>query len=113
MKSKFEKSIVPSTLPAWLRSKEEGVFVLSLHVQPGAKRTAVVGPYGEKLKIALAAPPVDGKANQALLQFLAKALGVPKTSVTLVSGETNREKRVAVRAELATLLGVFSPGENE
>ena len=78
----------PAGNAPWVQRKDAQTFVLSLHVQPGAKRTAVVGLYGEKLKIALAAPPVDGKANQVLVQFLAKSLGIAKSG---------REKRVAVR----------------
>lgn len=87
----------PAGNAPWVQRKDAQTFVLSLHVQPGAKRTAVVGLYGEKLKIALVAPPVDGKANQVLVQFLAKSLGIAKSGVTLIAGETSREKRVAVR----------------
>lgn len=77
----------------WLRADGDGV-VLTLHVQPGAKKTEVVGLHGEALKIRLAAPPVDGKANEALLAFLAAQLGVAKAAATLVSGQTSRAKRV-------------------
>lgn len=82
------------TVP-WLREQAGGA-VLSLHVQPGAKKTGIAGEHGGALKIRLAAPPVDGKANECLLRFLAEALRLPKSSVTLVSGETCREKRVGV-----------------
>ena len=76
-----------------IRSNGSGVF-LSCHVQPGAKRTAISGVYGTSLKIALAAPPVDGKANKELCVFLAKKLGLAKSAVTLVSGQTSRDKVV-------------------
>ena len=76
-----------------IRSNGSGVF-LSCHVQPGAKRTAVSGVYGASLKIALAAPPVDGKANKELCVFLAKRLKLPKSAVSLVSGQTSRDKVV-------------------
>lgn len=79
----------------WLRASRDGV-VLSLHIQPGAKTTEVVGQHGEALKLRLAAPPVDGKANDALIAFLAQKLGVPKASVSLVSGQSSRVKRVAI-----------------
>jgi len=79
----------------WLRADKDGV-VLTLHIQPGAKKTEVVGPHGDALKIRLAAPPVDGKANAALLAFVAEKLGAGKAAVALVSGETNRAKRVRV-----------------
>ena len=81
------------TLTPLIRSNGSGVF-LSCHVQPGAKRTAVSGVYGSSLKIALAAPPVDGKANKELCVFLAKKLGLAKSAVTLVSGQTSRDKVV-------------------
>lgn len=79
----------------WLRQDGDGV-VLILHIQPGAKRSEVAGTHGDALKIRLAAPPVDGKANEALITFLAKALGVPKAHVDLVAGQTSRAKRVRV-----------------
>ena len=81
------------TLTPLIRSNGSGVF-LSCHVQPGAKRTAVSGVYGTSLKIALAAPPVDGKANKELCVYLAKKLGLAKSAVTLVSGQTSRDKVV-------------------
>jgi len=88
------------SLPAWLRvDARDGSLVLSLHIQPGAKKTAVVGPHGDALKIRLAAPPVDGKANAALLAFLAQKLGAGATvkpAVELVGGQTSRAKRVRV-----------------
>jgi len=79
----------------WLRSVAEAV-VLSLHIQPGAKRTEVVGLHGAALKIRLAAPPVDGKANACLLDFLALRLDVAKHQVELVGGASSRAKRVRV-----------------
>lgn len=84
------------TLPVWLSEKDQDI-VLRLHAQPGAKRTSVVGLYGDKLKIAVATPPVDGKANQAIIAFLAKTLGISKSKLTLISGETSREKRIRIQ----------------
>ncbi len=78
----------------WLNRAADGSLVLSLHIQPGAKKTEIAGLHGEALKIRLAAPPVDGKANAALIAFLAKTCGVPKSAVELVSGDTSRTKRV-------------------
>ncbi len=69
---------------------------MSIHARPGAKKDAVVGTFDGRLKVALAAPPVDGKANAKLCAFLAKKLGTAKSAVSLLSGETNREKRVRV-----------------
>lgn len=86
----------------WLRSDGESV-VLSLHIQPGAKKTEVAGLHGEALKIRLAAPPVDGKANQALIDFLAEALSVARNRVELISGASSRVKRVRIAGIAATL----------
>ena len=82
---------------SWIVATRGGV-VLTLHIQPGAKKTEIVGLHGAALKIRLAAPPVDGKANACLLAFLAERLGVTKSQVELVSGESSRTKRVKVGA---------------
>jgi len=79
----------------WLVADGKGV-TLRLHIQPGAKKTEVAGLHGEALKIRLAAPPVDGKANACLISFLADRLGVAKAAISLVSGDTSRAKRVRV-----------------
>ena len=85
-----------------LREQADGALTLSLHVQPGAKKTEFSGLHGEALKLRLAAPPVDGKANAALIAFLAKFCGVPKNAVSLLSGETSRQKIVRIEgADLA------------
>ncbi|MDR0378400.1 MAG: DUF167 domain-containing protein, partial [Candidatus Accumulibacter sp.] len=75
----------------WLRRRGSTVTLL-LHVQPGARKTEVVGIHGDALKIRLSAPPVDGKANAALIEFVAGRLGVPKSAVRLVGGQTSRRK---------------------
>ena len=80
----------------WLLADDDGV-TLRLHIQPGAQKTEVVGRHGEALKIRLAAPPVDGKANACLIAFLAARLGIAKTAISLVSGDTSRAKRVRIR----------------
>jgi hypothetical protein len=71
-------------------------WLLELHVQPGAKVTAVAGEHGGRLKLKIAAPPVDNRANAQLLAWLAAQLGVPKSAVRLVRGEASRQKTVAV-----------------
>ncbi len=70
--------------------------VLLLHVQPRAARTEVVGRHGDAVKIRLHAAPVDGAANEELLRFLAGRLGVARSALRLVAGESGRRKRVAV-----------------
>lgn len=71
-------------------------LVLDLHVQPGAKHDEIVGLHGERLKLKIAAPPVDGRANRHLLEFLADLFGVPRARVTLIRGETGRVKTVQI-----------------
>ena len=79
----------------WLVADGNSVS-LRLHVQPGAKQTEIAGLHGDALKIRLAAPPVDGKANACLIEFIARQLGVAKSAVELLSGETSRSKRLRV-----------------
>jgi len=78
------------------RASEQGTF-LPCRVQPRASRTAISGLYGNAVKITLNAPPVDGKANAALCEFLAKKCGIPKSAASVVSGETSRDKTVLLR----------------
>lgn len=73
-----------------------GGVEIALHIQPRASRTECIGAHGDALKIRLAAPPVDGEANDELVRFLAKTLGVPKSAVTIVSGATGKRKKVRV-----------------
>lgn len=80
---------------SWYQANAKG-WVITLHIQPGAKNTEVVGLHGDALKIRLAAPPVDGKANAALCDFLATRFQVPKRDVEVIAGLTSRQKRVAI-----------------
>ncbi len=79
----------------WAREGADGA-VLEIVVQPRASRTRVVGEHGGRLKIQLAAPPVDGEANDALLAFLADALHVRRADVALLAGVSGRRKRVRI-----------------
>ncbi len=79
----------------WLREVPGGV-ALEVLVQPRASRTRVVGEHDGRLKIQLAAPPVDGEANAALVDFLARALAVRRSDVAIERGETGRRKTVRV-----------------
>ena len=65
---------------------------LAVKVIPGASRNEICGWLGETLKVKLSAPPVDGRANDALIEFLAEMLGLPRRAVALVRGETARQK---------------------
>jgi uncharacterized protein (TIGR00251 family) len=71
-------------------------LILELHVQPGAARSEFAGEHGSRLKVRLAARAVDGKANEALIAFLAEHYGVPKRSVRILSGLKSRQKRVEI-----------------
>jgi uncharacterized protein (TIGR00251 family) len=93
----------------WHRRLPDGTLVLSVHAQAGAKRTEVAGLHGDALKIRVAAPALEDRANAALVEFIAGRLGVARRDVTLVSGAKSREKRFEIRGvivEPATLLKV-------
>lgn len=75
----------------FLKSSGDGLL-LSVHAQPGASRTKIVGEHGGSLKIAVQAPPVDGAANEAITEFLAEALGLSRRNIGLKSGATGRKK---------------------
>lgn len=77
--------------------------VLDLSVVPGAKRTECVGLHGGALRVRLAAPPVDGKANEALLRWLSESLGQPRRSITLLRGLSSRRKQVLLAMPLAAV----------
>ncbi|HEX5363787.1 MAG TPA: DUF167 family protein [Gallionella sp.] len=79
----------------WYRRQGE-VLTLTLHIQPGAKRSELAGLHGEALKIRLAAPPVEGRANEALLKFIAKLFEVPVRQVELKQGGQSRHKVIAI-----------------
>lgn len=82
-------------MSAWYR-RQGDVLTLTLHIQPGAKRTNIAGLHGEALKIRLAAPPIEGRANEALLKFIAEFFGVPLRQVELKQGGQSRHKVVAI-----------------
>ncbi|MEK7991005.1 MAG: DUF167 family protein [Thiotrichaceae bacterium] len=73
-------------------------LLLAVHVQPRSSKTEIIGVYGERLKIKITAPPVDGKANKELIKLFAKLFSVPKSHIYLLNGETSREKRFKIQA---------------
>jgi uncharacterized protein len=83
--------------PSWYRW-EGPDLILHLRIQPRATKDEIAGFHGDSLKVRLAAPPVDGKANERLRAFLAEECGVAKSKVTLLSGETGKVKRVRIAA---------------
>src|SRR5689334_6440995 len=98
----------PTPLPelAFLRMERNGDVLVDVHVVPNAAKTQAAGLHGEAgqqaLRLRLQAPPVDGKANQALVKWLAGRLGLPQQAVTLARGETSRRKQLRVNAAAAS-----------
>ena len=82
---------------SWYQTGGDGVTI-HVHAQPGAKRTEVAGLYGDCLKLRLASPPVDGKANACLIEFLAQQLGVKRSQISITRGTSSRRKTVFVAA---------------
>ena len=79
-----------------LDNDEDGNLFLQVHVSPGAGRSSIIGRHGDALKLRVAAPPVEGKANAACVTLLARVLGVKEDAVELVSGGSSRTKRVKI-----------------
>ena len=80
---------------AWIKQSDDGI-IITVHAVPRAAKDAVQGLHGDALKIRLHAPPVDGKANEALISFLSKMLNIPKGNIALKSGATQRRKIVFI-----------------
>jgi len=89
--------------PAIVQDTKDGA-ILTVRVQPKASTTECVGIHGDALKIRVAAPPVDGAANDELIRFLAHQLSIPSTSVRIHSGAGGRHKRVLVKGATAQLV---------
>ena len=82
---------------SWYCLGRDGLTI-QIQAQPGAKRTEVAGLYGDCIKVRLASPPVDGKANACLIEFLARRLGVKRSQITIAHGTGSRRKSVFVAA---------------
>jgi len=95
-----------------IRQTRSGV-TFSIKVHPRAKKNGITGEVGDALKVALTAPPVEGKANEACIDFFAELLEVPRSSVTIGAGETSRNKVIRVvglpAAEIEKRLNLRSP----
>ena len=76
--------------------ESRGGATFAVKVHPRAKNNAITGELGNALKLSLTAPPIDGKANAACIEFFAKLLKVPRSSVTIASGQSNRQKVIRV-----------------
>lgn len=78
----------------YLQTQPDGSLLLSIYVQPRSHHNAIVGLHGDAIKLRLTAPPVDGKANKAVIAFWAKFLKIPKSAITIKSGLHNRMKKI-------------------
>ena len=76
--------------------KQQNDLLLNLYIQPKASRDQIVGLHGDELKIAITAPPIDGKANAHLIKYLAKCFKVPKSQIQILKGELGRHKQIKV-----------------
>ena len=76
--------------------KQPNGIVFKVHIQPKASKNAIVGLHDDALKIRLTAPPVDGAANKMCVHFLAKELGVPKSAIEIVAGQSSRTKHIRI-----------------
>jgi uncharacterized protein (TIGR00251 family) len=90
--------------PAFANDLPDGC-TLTIRLHPGARKNAVIGIHAEAVKIALTAPPVDGKANEALIAFLAGALHLPRARINIVAGLTNRSKTIRITGKSAAEVG--------
>ena len=87
-----------TALPDWAGyDAKRDIWTLQIHAQPGAKKSAIVGEHNGRLKLKLAAPAVDNKANQCLIAFVAQIFGVAGRQVGIVRGESARQKTVSVQ----------------
>ncbi|RZS46844.1 DUF167 domain-containing protein [Sphaerotilus mobilis] len=95
----------PRVIASFLSWPHAGGVLVDVTVVPNARRTEAVGLHDGALRVRLAAPPVDGAANEALQQWLARSLGLPQRAVTLVQGQTSRRKRLHAQANAQAVLG--------
>jgi uncharacterized protein (TIGR00251 family) len=101
----------------FLQTRSNGSLLLSLYVQPRASRNELAGVYGDALKLRLTTPPVDGRANKAVIAFLAKLLKIPKSAISIRSGQQSRSKKLLLSGvgeqEVRTVLSENGAGRGE
>ena len=96
---KANRDSVTPPVPSWLRPNSGG-FTLEVHVQPGARRSEIVGMHGGRLKLAVRALPTEGRANAAAIQLIAERLACRVSAVRIAAGENSRDKRLQVDTAL-------------
>jgi uncharacterized protein (TIGR00251 family) len=84
-------------LSAWFHWRGEDL-ILDVHVQPRASKDEIAGVHGDRLKVRITTPPVDGKANRHLIAFFAELFKVAKGNVAVLSGESGRDKRIQIKS---------------
>lgn len=94
-------------MATWYRYSN-GNLILTLYIQPGAKSNEVIGLHGDALKIKLASPPIDGKANKSLLQFIAAQFDIPLRQIKLIRGEKSRYKTIELLGCTTNPESIFS-----
>jgi uncharacterized protein (TIGR00251 family) len=94
------REVVEASFLSW---PQAGGVLVDVAVVPNAKRTEAVGLHDGALRVRLAAPPVDGAANEAMVQWLARSLGLPQRAVELVQGQTSRRKRLHAQADAVSV----------
>lgn len=99
------------TPPAWASRSETG-WTLSIRVQPSGGRSRVVGPHGDALKVRVAAPANEGKANAELVRFLADTLGVNQSAVNVIRGDRSRDKLIGIDGDIGALLALVEGAES-
>jgi uncharacterized protein (TIGR00251 family) len=87
----------------WLEEQEKGC-VLRLYIQPGASKDELQGVHGERLKVKIKAPPREGEANASVIEFMAKILGVSKSKVHFLRGESSRQKDLLVELPASEII---------
>lgn len=83
---------------SWYSKADDGL-ILNLHIVPRSSKTEICGTHDNALKIKLQAPPLEGKANKALIKFMAKTLSIRQHDITILSGESARSKRIKVKCQ--------------
>ena len=93
-----KRDSVTGPLPPWLSTNGDG-FCVKVHLQPGARRSQVVGLHGDRLKVAVQAPPIEGRANAAVIKLIAERLGCRQSAVQIAAGASSRDKLLQVDNE--------------
>ena len=95
-------------MPPWIKKTKKGIC-LNIWVSPNAGQTKINGLYGNHVRLAVKAPAVDGKANQAVVEALAKILRIKKNEIEIVTGKTGRNKQIAIKLSEEEIVAKIMP----